>query len=127
MKMKQYKTLFVPLIPESLEEGVLYVCISYNVSVHLCACGCKSEIITPISRKHGWILSYDGDNASLAPSIGNGAYPCRSHYFLKNGYVQWLPPINNDISTVPVRRKERSGSNSLLKRFKVVINRILRN
>lgn len=91
-----YKTEFVSYIPQEMKEGVVYVCLPYNIAAHLCACGCKSEIYTPISGKSGWVLTYDGVNVSLTPSIGNGAYPCRSHYFLQDGKVRWLPPIMTD-------------------------------
>lgn len=107
-KIQHYKTRFVPLIPNNLEEGILYICIPYNTAAHLCACGCKSEIFTPISKQYGWIISYDGDNASLSPSIGNGAYPCHSHYFLKNGDVEWLPPIGVTIQGSQPAKKKRS-------------------
>lgn len=92
-KLKRYKTVFVQHIPKPLKKGILYVCIPHNISAHLCACGCQSEIFTPISRESGWVLTYDGENASLSPSVGNGAYQCHSHYYLKNGNVQWLLPI----------------------------------
>jgi len=102
-KMKQYNTVFVEQIPEKLDNNKLYVCIKYNIAAHRCACGCGTEIFTPISKKLGWILSYDGENASLKPSIGNGNYPCHSHYFLKDGTVQWLTPIKSD--SAPIEKK----------------------
>ena len=63
--LQHYKTQFVPAIPGQLKEGILYICIPYNTAAHLCACGCKSEIFTPISKQYGWIVSYDGDNFLL--------------------------------------------------------------
>ena len=92
-RLQNYKTQFVQSIPQDLKKGILYVCVTYDICVHLCPCGCMSKIFTPISKEYGWVISYDGVNVSLAPSIGNGAYPCGSHYFLKEGKVQWLPPI----------------------------------
>lgn len=101
-KMKKYNTVFVEQIPEKLDNNKLYVCIKYNIAAHRCACGCGTEIFTPISKKFGWTLSYDGENASLKPSIGNGNYSCHSHYFLKDGTVQWLTPIKSD--SVPIEK-----------------------
>ena len=106
--LQHYKTQFVPAIPGQLKEGILYICIPYNTAAHLCACGCKSEIFTPISKQYGWIVSYDGDNASLSPSIGNGAYPCHSHYFLRNGDVEWLPPIGISSQLAQAAKKKHS-------------------
>lgn len=94
-KTKQYRTQFVDVIPHRLDEGVLYVCIRYDIVAHLCACGCGEEIYTPISKKYGWVIQYDGQDVSLSPSIGNGEYACHSHYFVKNGIIEWLPPLRN--------------------------------
>ena len=40
---------FVEGIPERLEEGVLYVSILYATAMHLCACGCGREVVTPLT------------------------------------------------------------------------------
>ena len=104
-RLKSYKTKFVSFIPNNLKQGILYVCIPYDICVHLCACGCKSKIFTPISKENGWVLNYDGVNVSLIPSIGNGAYPCASHYYLNEGEVRWLPPITQHEDSVTQKRK----------------------
>ena len=31
---------FVELIPEVLDEGVLYISVTYTTALHKCACGC---------------------------------------------------------------------------------------
>lgn len=80
---------FVETIPEKLEDGVLYVSIPGLVAIHKCACGCARDVVTPISAEHGWILIFDGENISLSPSIGNWSFPCRSHYWIRNGEVKW--------------------------------------
>lgn len=90
MKTKQYKIEFVDNIPKNLKDGVLYVCIECKVIVHKCACGCGEKTVTPIDRKHGWIMQYDGQTISLRPSIGNFSMPCKSHYYITENKVQWL-------------------------------------
>lgn len=92
---KKYLTQFVYNIPETLNENVLYISTKYNIAVHSCACGCGREVYTPISKEHGWIMLYDGENASLYPSIGNMQFPCRSHYFLKKGNVEWCTNVDS--------------------------------
>jgi hypothetical protein len=67
MKTLQYK--FVELVPETLEEGVLYISIEYCSAIHKCVCGCGNEVVTPISP-NGWRLTFDGKSVSLHPSIG---------------------------------------------------------
>ena len=79
---------FVEYVPAELAEGVLYISIPYRTAVHRCACGCGNKVVTPISPAD-WQLSWDGDTVSLTPSIGNWGFSCRSHYWIKGGWIQW--------------------------------------
>lgn len=79
---------FVEYVPGNLEPDTLYISIPYDTAVHLCACGCGSEIVTPLSPAD-WSLMYDGRSVSLSPSIGNWSYPCRSHYYVWKGKIEW--------------------------------------
>ena len=74
--------------PERLRPGVLYVSEEYGTALHLCACGCGGEVVTPLRPKAtaGWTL----DGATLRPCIGNQAWACRSHYYVTDGRVEWL-------------------------------------
>lgn len=96
MYRQKINYLFVTEIPalSSMKPNTIYIDIEHNVCSHLCPCGCNEEIITPLSRNHGWTLTYDGDSISLSPSIGNGAYKCKSHYFIKNSEIVWCPNID---------------------------------
>jgi hypothetical protein len=78
---------FIETFPTQLQAGVLYVSATYSTAAHLCCCGCREEVITPLSRAQ-WVLTFDG-KASLRPSIGNWALPCRSHYVIDRGHVRW--------------------------------------
>jgi Family of unknown function (DUF6527) len=88
MTLTQLIPRFVETIPEALEPGVLYVSMSLSNAIHLCACGCGQEVITPLSPTD-WKLYFDGENVSLDPSIGNWSFPCRSHYWIRGGKVRW--------------------------------------
>lgn len=79
---------FVENIPEELEDGRLYVSIEHATAVHNCACGCGTEVVTPLSPTD-WAITYDGETASLDPSIGNWDFQCRSHYWVQKGRVKW--------------------------------------
>lgn len=79
---------FVQVIPESIDEGLLYVSIDYRVAVHSCCCGCGKEVVTPIAPTD-WRMIFDGETVSLDPSIGNWAFKCRSHYWIRKNRVQW--------------------------------------
>ncbi|MEU8512628.1 DUF6527 family protein [Kitasatospora sp. NPDC048722] len=79
---------FAESFPATMEQGVLYISITYSTCGHLCCCGCGQEVITPLSPAQ-WSFTYDGENVSLTPSVGNWALPCRSHYWIRKGAVQW--------------------------------------
>ena len=88
MKRARFKQEMVSSIPEVLQGNTLYVTAAVDVAGHLCACGCGREVITPISPTD-WSISFDKQGPTLSPSIGNWAFPCRSHYFIWNGEVVW--------------------------------------
>lgn len=79
---------FVSSIPDRLEEGVLYISLPYATAVHNCACGCRHEVVTPLSPTD-WSMTFNGETVSLSPSIGNWSFPCRSHYWIEGGRVVW--------------------------------------
>ena len=79
---------FVEFIPGELNEGTIYVSMRFATASHLCVCGCKNKVVTPL-RPTDWKLIFDGKTISLHPSIGNWNFPCRSHYWIKNNQVQW--------------------------------------
>lgn len=81
---------FVKNIPDTIENGVVYVSVDYSTAIHKCCCGCGSEIVTPLSPTD-WKLAFDGETISLYPSIGNWSLPCQSHYWITNNEVEWAP------------------------------------
>jgi hypothetical protein len=88
MKRTTVTYQFVEYIPEPLEEGVLYISMSYATAAHSCCCGCGHEVVTPFSPTD-WKLTFDGETVSLSPSIGNWSFPCRSHYWIKRNEIAW--------------------------------------
>ena len=87
MKATAFKPLFVRGIPETLDDGMIYISMEYRTAVHKCACGCGRNVITPLAPEQ-WRLIYDG-KVSLQPSIGNWSFPCRSHYWIRGNGVVW--------------------------------------
>lgn len=79
---------FVEFIPSTLQGGILYISKKYGVVTHLCCCGCKNKVVTPIVGGQ-WQLIEEGEYVSLDPSIGNTNFPCRSHYFITRNKVEW--------------------------------------
>lgn len=88
MKQTALVPKFVEFMPEQLEEGVLYVSMEHATVIHRCCCGCKNEVVTPLSPTD-WQLTFDGDSISLYPSIGNWGFECQSHYWINRNTVRW--------------------------------------
>lgn len=86
---------FVEYIPDTLQEGTIYVSIGFATAAHKCCCGCGHEVITPISPTD-WKLVFDGESVSLHPSIGNWSFPCRSHYWIRRDRVTWARPWSQE-------------------------------
>lgn len=87
-KMHTVTHRFVDAIPSTLQDGVVYVSIEYGTVVHACCCGCREEVVTPLSPTD-WKLIFDGETVSLFPSIGNWSLECRSHYWIREDRVYW--------------------------------------
>ena len=112
-----YDFRVVETLPGVLEPRVLFVSLKYRTASHLCACGCGLEVVTPLSPA-GWTVSFNGETASLSPSIGNWSFPCQSHYWLKDGRVRWsrkwtkeeIEQVReDDADDVRLHFRERSG------------------
>ncbi len=87
--MTKLEHRFVDLIPDEIEDGVIYISMQYCTAIHKCACGCGNEVVTPISPRD-WKLFFDGVSITLSPSIGNWSFKCRSHYWIRNSEIQYL-------------------------------------
>ena len=87
-KLERLRPEFVDVVPENMEQGVLYISVPYRVAIHKCACGCGEEVVTPIAPDR-WALTWDGNSATLRPSIGNFALACHSHYWIIENKIVW--------------------------------------
>jgi Family of unknown function (DUF6527) len=88
VKQCQLRPQFVEFIPETLEEGILYVSMEYRTTAHLCCCGCGSAVYLPLSPTQ-WRLTFDGESIWIEPSVGSWTLPCRSHYWIRRNRIQW--------------------------------------
>lgn len=79
---------FVEFMPETLEDGILYISMEYSTAIHKCACGCGNKVVTPIAPT-SWHLEFDGKSISLSPSIGNWSFDCKSHYWIEKNKIKW--------------------------------------
>lgn len=106
MKVKSITPKFVTHLPEELMEGVLYISEEFATAAHMCCCGCKEEVITPLN-KASWRLIKSGNMVSLHPSIGNWKFTCKSHYWIRNNQVIESQPMSqNRIEKVILKDRE---------------------
>lgn len=115
MRNYEMKNEFVHRVPAELEEGVLYICLTCDVVVHKCACGCGEKVVLPLAPDY-WKLHYDGEVA-LSPSIGNYQYDCKSHYFIRNSRVVWVDKKENHQESEKKKRKKKSLFNRVKRLF----------
>jgi hypothetical protein len=87
-KIERMRLERVHYMPKILESGVVYASEEFGAAAHICACGCGAKIRTPLSPAE-WRLDETGDGPSLSPSVGNWQQPCRSHYWIWRGEVEW--------------------------------------
>lgn len=86
---------FVTVIPDKLEPGVLYISKPYNTAIHLCCCGCGSEIVTPLVPTEWKLQEDNAGTVTLSPSIGNWTLPCQSHYFIRRNRIVWAKQMSD--------------------------------
>ena len=109
MRIDMLRTSFVADIPETLEPGVLYLALEYDAMAHLCACGCGTEVATPIGPTD-WQIAWNGVSMTVWPSIGNGSLACRSHYVIRAGRISWCAPMSErDTASERVRTAAAKG------------------
>lgn len=88
MRVSSITPQYVNIIPDHLEDGVLYVCERFGTVAHKCCCGCGEEVITPLTPAD-WSIRKEKGAVSLSPSIGNWSFACKSHYFITRNQIIW--------------------------------------
>jgi len=109
MKRRSFEPRFVEYVPEAIEDGVLYISITYATAVHRCFCGCGREVVTPLGQTD-WEMRFDG-RVSLYPSIGSWALQCQSHYWLRQNKVIWARRWSSE-QIAAARRREHEAKKS---------------
>lgn len=87
--------VFVERMPNSLEDGKIYISEMYKVAIHNCLCGCKGKTVTPFSfgehnGTNNWKLTKNDTKISLEPSILNSGMDCKSHYIITNNIANFV-------------------------------------
>lgn len=87
-KVLRLRPEFVERLPKTLEDGVIYISKKYSTAAHLCCCGCRAKIVTPL-KPGQWELTLSDERVSIHPSIGNWSSTCQSHYWIESNQVNW--------------------------------------
>ena len=103
--------IFVDFIPETLEQGIIYISWRYSTAAHLCCCGCGREVITPLNPAKWQLTEVEGD-VSLHPSVGNWSFPCQSHYWIRNSRIFWAGAISPEM-IVAVKLRDQQDVEAL--------------
>ncbi len=86
MRREELEPREVVHVPSEKEEGVLYVSDEFELCVHLCACGCGRQSVTPFFEGE-WTLTREDGRFTLSPSILNRT--CGAHYFVRDNRIVW--------------------------------------
>jgi hypothetical protein len=78
----------VERIPKQLEPGTVYHSEEFELAGLLCACGCGHRIMLLVPDSHQ--VYCEGGLATIRPSIAVCDGPCKSHYIISAGQVEWL-------------------------------------
>jgi hypothetical protein len=86
----------VERLPKQLEDGVVYHSEEFDVAATLCACGCGHRVMLLVPDSHR-VFAKAG-MATVRPSIAVCDAPCKSHYFITDGRVEWLPAFSEAVA-----------------------------
>ena len=99
----RFRYQLVDRIPKQMEEGVVYHTEEFELAGLLCACGCGHRITLIVPDSHR-VWDEDG-YATIQPSVGVFDAPCKSHYVIRAGNVQWLPAFSGAQATRIMKAK----------------------
>jgi len=93
----------VERIPKQLTIGVVYHSKEFEVAAVLCACGCGHRVMLIVPDSHQ--VSSKGGMATIRPSIAVCDAPCKSHYIITDGRVEWLPAFSSAVASSVMRNQ----------------------
>ena len=106
-----YRYVAVDRTPRDLESDAIYVNDEFELATLLCACGCGHKVTLLVPDGHTVIN--DEGFATVRPSIGVWDAPCRSHYFVSRGVVEWCRSWTEEqIQNTMLRQRARHEADS---------------
>ena len=91
----------VERIPKQLSSNVVYHSEEFELGALLCACGCGHRVMLLVPDSHQ--VTSENGMATVRPSIAVCDAPCKSHYFITAGRVEWLPAFTDALATSVMR------------------------
>jgi hypothetical protein len=91
----------VERIPKQLQTGVVYHSAEFEIAALLCACGCGHKVMLLVPDSHQ--VTSSGGMATVRPSIAVCDAPCKSHYYITAGEVEWLPAFSTAMASAVMR------------------------
>lgn len=91
----------VERIPKQLSNGVVYHSEEFEIGALLCACGCGHRVSLLVPDSHQ--IKSEGGMATIHPSIAVCDAPCKSHYYISAGRVEWLPAFSDTVAASVMR------------------------
>lgn len=118
----------VERIPANLENGVVFHSEEFELAGFLCPCGCGHRITLLVPDSHQ-VWSHNG-LATISPSVGVFDAPCRSHFFIRDGGVDWLSAFSGAqaasiMNAQIARHAARDRKPSWLDHMRMMANSIL--
>lgn len=93
---RSLKTVYLEELPEELDPEVVYVLGEEEhrwFVAMLCPCGCKATLqlsLLAMAVPQWKLIEHPDHTISLHPSVWR-TVGCRSHFFLRRGFIQWCP------------------------------------
>lgn len=103
MRETKFTYRAVERIPKQLTGGIVYHSEEFELAALLCACGCGHRVMLLVPDSHR--VSSHGGLATVRPSIAVCDAPCKSHYVISAGEVEWLPAFSNAVASSVMRKQ----------------------
>lgn len=102
----RFKYEAVSKTPKELDPFTVYVNKEFEVASFLCACGCGHKVTLLVPDGHS--VENNGGFATVYPSVGVWDAPCKSHYYITGGRVDWCSSWSDEfIKKSMLRQRQR--------------------
>jgi Family of unknown function (DUF6527) len=101
--MARFTYRAVERLPKQLEQGVVYHSAEFEVAALACACSCGHRVMLLVPDSHQ--VSQKSGFATVRPSISVCDAPCKSHYIITSGHVEWLAAFSDAMASSTMRRQ----------------------